>query len=87
MHTEFRSSVRRLFVTANVVSSSPTLVALMMEALRSSERRFLQEPHGITSQKTIFYVSSHHQSQIFVAEDTLEAHFMLYMCRTLVSLR
>jgi hypothetical protein len=31
------SDVGRLLVTANVVPSSPTLVTLMMEALRSSE--------------------------------------------------
>jgi hypothetical protein len=30
-------SVRRLLVTANVVSSSPIIVALMMEVLRFSE--------------------------------------------------
>jgi hypothetical protein len=30
-------SVRRLLVTANVVPSSPILVSLMMEAIRSSE--------------------------------------------------
>jgi hypothetical protein len=26
----------------------------MMEAIRSSETRFLQESHGVTSQKTVF---------------------------------
>jgi hypothetical protein len=44
--TSNRRSVRRLLVTANV-PSSPILVTLMMEALSSSERRFL---HGGTSQ-------------------------------------
>jgi hypothetical protein len=33
--------VRRLLVTANVVPSSPILVTLMMEALRSSEMSVL----------------------------------------------
>jgi hypothetical protein len=33
----FRHSVRRLLVTANVVPSSPILVILFMEELRSSE--------------------------------------------------
>jgi hypothetical protein len=33
----FLSSVRRLLVTASVVPSSPILVTLMKEALRSSE--------------------------------------------------
>jgi hypothetical protein len=44
----------RLLVTASVVPNSPILVTLMMEALSSSKRRFLQEPHGVTSQKTTF---------------------------------
>jgi hypothetical protein len=48
--------VLRLLVTANVVPSSPILVTLMMEAIRSSETRFLQEPHGVTSQKTAFFI-------------------------------
>jgi hypothetical protein len=34
-------NVRRLIVTANVVPSSPILVTLMNEALRSSETSFL----------------------------------------------
>jgi hypothetical protein len=34
-------SVRRLLVTTNVVSSSPILVALMIEALSSSETSVL----------------------------------------------
>jgi hypothetical protein len=34
-------SVRQLLVTANVVPSSPILVTLMMEALRSSETSVL----------------------------------------------
>jgi hypothetical protein len=37
----FLHSVRRLLVTANVVPSSPILVTLMMEALRSSEMSVL----------------------------------------------
>jgi hypothetical protein len=49
-------SVRRLLVTANVFPSSPVLVTLMMEALSSSATRFLQEPHGVTSQKTEYFV-------------------------------
>jgi hypothetical protein len=44
----------RLLVTANVVPSSPILVTLM-EAIRASEGRSLQEPHGITSQKTAYF--------------------------------
>jgi hypothetical protein len=36
-------------------SSYYIFVILMMEALRSSESRFLQEPHGVTSEKTPFF--------------------------------
>jgi hypothetical protein len=42
-------SVHRLLVMANVVPSSPILVTLMMK------HRFLQEPHGVTSQKMAFF--------------------------------
>jgi hypothetical protein len=38
------------------VPSSPILVTLMKEALSSPKRRFLQEPHGVTSQKTPFFI-------------------------------
>jgi hypothetical protein len=37
----FLHSVRRLLVTANVVPSSPILLTLMMEAIRSSETSVL----------------------------------------------
>jgi hypothetical protein len=52
----FLRGLRRLLVTANVVPSSPILVNIMKEALGSSERRFLQEPHGVTTQKMPFFV-------------------------------
>jgi hypothetical protein len=39
------SSVLRFLVTANGIPTSPILVTLVMEALRSSETRFLQQPH------------------------------------------
>jgi hypothetical protein len=51
------TSNRRILLrntTANVVPSSPIFVILMMEVLGSSETRSLQEPHGVTSQKTPF---------------------------------
>jgi hypothetical protein len=41
-HDLFLCSVRRLLVTANVVSSSPILVTLMMEARNSSETSVLR---------------------------------------------
>jgi hypothetical protein len=40
---------------ADVVPSLPILVTLMMKAIRSSECWFLQEPRGITFQKTAFF--------------------------------
>jgi hypothetical protein len=41
----FLRSVLRLLVTASVVLSSPILVTLMMEALRSSEKSVLNKSH------------------------------------------
>jgi hypothetical protein len=41
LHRYLLRSVRRLPVTANVVPSSPILVTLIMEALRSSETSVL----------------------------------------------
>jgi hypothetical protein len=37
------------------VTPSPILVTLMKEALVPPKRRFLQEEHGVTSQKTPFF--------------------------------
>jgi hypothetical protein len=42
-------------VTAHVVPSSPSLVTLMMEAIRSYKTS-VQEPHGVTSQKTALFI-------------------------------
>jgi hypothetical protein len=61
--TSNRSTLRRVLqspATTNNVSSSPIVVTLMMEAMRSDETsgcyksHFLQESHGVTSQKTAF---------------------------------
>jgi hypothetical protein len=46
----------RSLVTANVVPSSLILVTVMMKALVPLKRRLLQEPHGVTSQKTAFVI-------------------------------
>jgi hypothetical protein len=48
--------MHQLPVTAKVVPSLPILVTLMMEALCSSEKSVLKGPHGITSQKTAFFM-------------------------------
>jgi hypothetical protein len=47
-----------LSYTANVVPSSPILVTLMIERYIPPKRRFLQEPHGVTSQKTAFFIDT-----------------------------
>jgi hypothetical protein len=52
----FLRGVLRLLVTANVVPNSPILVTLMMDAIVSPKSRFLHEPHGVTSQKTTFFI-------------------------------
>jgi hypothetical protein len=44
-----------LAVTSNVVHSSLILVTLMMEAIHSSQTRFLQELRGVISKKTAFF--------------------------------
>jgi hypothetical protein len=56
--TSRRRPLRRLLVSASVVASSPIFVTLMKEALSPPKRRFLQEPHGVTSQKTPFFLTS-----------------------------
>jgi hypothetical protein len=45
-----------LLVSANIVPRSPILSTLMMEAIRSSERRFLLEPHSVASYKWAFFI-------------------------------
>jgi hypothetical protein len=41
---------------ANVLRSSTIIFTLMMEALRCSERLFLQEPLGVTSQRAVIVI-------------------------------
>jgi hypothetical protein len=64
----FLRSVRRLLVTAIVVPSSPILVALMTEALESSDTSVLQDPHDVTSQKTWFitFISNTYASYMHI---------------------
>jgi hypothetical protein len=50
----FLRSVRRLLVTANVVPSSPIIVTLMMEVLRSSETSVLAR----ATRRNIFIVTA-----------------------------
>jgi hypothetical protein len=43
-------------VTANVVPNSTILFTLTMEAHVPTNRLFLQKPHGVTSEKTAFFL-------------------------------
>jgi hypothetical protein len=52
----FLHNMLQLLITANVVHNSPILVTLMMEELRFSKTRLLQMPHGVTFQKTAFFI-------------------------------
>jgi hypothetical protein len=57
--TSNRRTLRRntkVFLAACVVPSSPIFVTLMKEAPGSSETSFLEEPHGVTTQKTRFFI-------------------------------
>jgi hypothetical protein len=51
----FCISSLRLLVTAKVPTSL-ILVTLMMEAIIPLKRRFLQEAHGVTIQKSAFFI-------------------------------
>jgi hypothetical protein len=54
--TVFLRSVRRLLVAACVVPSSPVFCHPDEGGARFLQRRFLQEPHGVTTQKTPFFM-------------------------------
>jgi hypothetical protein len=54
----FIHSTLKLLVTANVVSSLPILVTLMMEVIRSSETSILRSATRHNTQKTAFFFTS-----------------------------
>jgi hypothetical protein len=60
----FLRSVCRLLVTASFVPSSSILVTMMKGALSSSESRFLQESHGVTTQKTLVHSSTYSRFRV-----------------------
>jgi hypothetical protein len=60
--TGHRRSAERLLVTVNVYSSSPILVTLMMEALRSSETSFLTTAIWRNIPEDIFPHSHHREN-------------------------
>jgi hypothetical protein len=41
-----------------LILAHPILVTLMMDALRSSETQFLQDPHGVISLRTAFFTAN-----------------------------
>jgi hypothetical protein len=54
LHSHRREDLKSY--TTNVVPSSPIPVILMMEAIHSSETSGLTKSHGVTSQKTTFFI-------------------------------
>jgi hypothetical protein len=52
----FLLRVLRLPVNANDVPISPNLDTLMKGAILSSESSVLKVPHGVTTQKTVFFI-------------------------------
>jgi hypothetical protein len=50
-----RVALGRTDVSEDLNASIIHLVTLMMEALSSSEKSVIQEPHGVTSKKTAFF--------------------------------
>jgi hypothetical protein len=64
--------MRRLLITANV-PSSPILGTLMMEALSSSETSVLTKSiHGVTSQKTPFFINKCSRHISFIIQITIK---------------
>jgi hypothetical protein len=53
---EFLEEQRASVASYGYVPSSPILVTLMMEVLISSDMSVLIELHGVTSQKTPFFI-------------------------------
>jgi hypothetical protein len=49
--------VFQLVVADNIAPSSLILFSLKIEAMLYPKSRFLQEPHGVASQKTTFFIS------------------------------
>jgi hypothetical protein len=54
--TNNRRGVPQLLVTANVIPGLLNVLTLMMEATCYSETSVLQESHGVTCQKTTFFI-------------------------------
>jgi hypothetical protein len=67
--------VLRLLVTANV-RSSLIVFTLMKEEIFRPERRLLQEPHGVTSRRTAFFLVTVVTSNLTpsMSETTFYAH-------------
>jgi hypothetical protein len=79
-----RVALVRTDVSEEIVHSSPILVTLMKDALRSSKRRFLQEPYGETSQKTPLFIvtavkTSNLTSDLHSSPETVSQVVLLYL--------
>jgi hypothetical protein len=57
--TDVLRSVLQLLVTDNDVPSALIISTLMMKAIRSSNRRFLQEPYGAIFQKSRYSLNAY----------------------------
>jgi hypothetical protein len=64
----FLRSVFRLLFTANTIPRSPSLSTQMMETI-PLKHRFLQGPHGVTSQKTEFSPFYNAVDMVFCIKD------------------
>jgi hypothetical protein len=56
VRTDVSEELSASIIRLRIIGQLGTLVTLMMEALSSPKRRFLQEPHGLIPQKTPFFI-------------------------------
>jgi hypothetical protein len=69
----------RFLDTANVAPSWPILLTLMIEAICSFERQFLQQPHGVTSQNTVFFIVNNFIRKFLLAKYSMQLYRQLQL--------